>query len=351
MTDTDHDLIAFLAAYGAFVERESGEQLRPSPDEVEFIHAEGRTEPTEIIEHRSRFEPRRLLLAATAVLLIAGGLFAIQGLARSNGTTLVTADAPVPGPLLVLPDSSTEWEASNGFLEQFGIQEDSAGTGPLVGGVIGQPDSDGYVDVIRISVLSRSAFLNEGDLEQVGESTIYRQIGDRMGERLIQDRGAAALSLSTVNGLIDQPGQLFDQIRITQEGRLEVGTESGLVLIDQWAIDPTVLNRWSTSFDLTMDGRQFFVETADVPAAFALDIGDRVDKIVLGDRTAWLAEVDGTSYGIAWQATPTQSIFISPLDDEPFTTDQLIAVAESLQIADRNEWFAEFPTLQDPESE
>lgn len=349
MNNDDHDLIAALANYGAVLEAESGEQLRPTSTSAanDISGDNSEVAPAEVAQHQHGGDSRRLWLVAAGLLVLAGGIFAVRGLRDGESEIVATSPATLSAeestsPLFVLPVSTSEGDVSNGQLDE---QTPPHASERVVGGLIGRASDRGYIDLIRINILPlASPALDLDEFDRVGTTSLFRsQTGS--GEQLMQERGDTAVLLSTLNGAIGD--ELLEMITLNPDGSFDFDGELGFEVIDRWTLDPAASQIRSASFDLETAGRRFLIETADIPVTTVLDIASRAIQTSVNDQPGWLIEIDGNPYGIAVQVTPTQAFFVTGSEDAPLTADELEAVAESLQIVDRATWFAAFPTLDD----
>lgn len=305
------------------------------------------TEPADGWEPRQR---RRVLVGATAGLLVVAGVVGVMAVTRPTPSPAVPLTDPVRtadpnGAFFVLPEPIEDYQLANGYLSTtLQDQNDSVETFARNGVVVGVVDGAGYTDLRSITI-SETSPIGNTDVRQVDTSTGPAFISNEPITMVAQQRGSQWLGIAT---LADEHLALdmLDVTTVDETNGIAIDMQAaGLVVLEDHQ-QRSLSDSYQTYFEATTaDGALITVETGTTssPLLSVASVADRIESTQIDGTGAWIAsrdDGDGEWNALVWRATPNRIVVLSGQTE----IAEIRHLAESLQVVEQAKWLQALPS-------
>lgn len=343
MTITDQQIRSFLARVG---------DAAPPAPEFDACNRAASSRPTSQ-HHRSP----RMIASVVAGLLIVVGVGGLASVVRDSEPASESNAPPLPadppGPLFVLPADLAAFSVSAGTVS---VPEPNIDPpqGSYQWALLGTSVDGGFENLVGVMLMGSDARVDEllalGDWDQIetptGPAHVMRSEGGGIG-MVVQQRGTQWVRLTAsdaeATGLVEMLSEIeiSDTITISTTSTTRTAIARGTEVIAQTGV--------TVGFTASGPGGSFVIETATLrdPLAVLGPVGDRAERIEIGDRTGWLisqrTEHGLIPYSLIWSATEQRIIAVGTNSDLPTDVANLLRLAEQLKIVDETTWRAAIP--------
>ncbi|MDY7101033.1 MAG: hypothetical protein S0880_07580 [Actinomycetota bacterium] len=286
----------------------------------------------------------------------------------SDGEDPVTSAEDPSEPLYVLPADGFADDTGLGSVElmnghRMRLDPSTTELPPERIVVVGKPDGDGYTGLLSVTV-SRPSDLDAppdpfadapaprgGERDEVpwtpmtldGGEVLTAEFGDLSW--IADKRSGRWLTSFAATEHLTALTEVFEDLTVDEDGTAQLDDSSELQVVEEVAVDE-VLPALFAGFEIGGSGRSLSVETVTPAISMAAFVSGYVERAVpgvdgLGEGWTFTREDSpGREWNsVAWQLTPNALVSVS--GEAPI--DELIAIAEPLEIVDEATWEAEFP--------
>lgn len=276
--------------------------------------------------------------AAAVVLAGAVGLVGISR-ARDDAATVTIPDDP-SGPLFVLPAASSGLTLTNATVSS---DELAAEDQPVDRVLVGTAAGDTITDFALVRVDSRRR-PDDLDWTMVDSPTGEVAVAESdLSTLLSQQRGDFWVNMEAATD-VDHALSVLASIVVSESGHLDLEADAAVAIISRPPNPTGVVTSVYTDVDDPGGRFPVAVETLSStdPLATASRVGGSAEPLVAANALGWHLyrdDVDGQWNGFVWQATADQMVAVSG----HVGLDEIIEVAESLEIVDESTWRAAIP--------
>jgi len=369
-----HDLEAQLRSYGDAVELTRGPmrtQLLDVESSADDIVAPADPTGTD----RPHRRPRLLAGVLTIAVVLAGaGAITALGTTADNtsgvGDLDVTSDTKgaAPGetvrlaadpldptaPLYVLPTTGSGVEVPGGpDVENGSVTRTTnpADWTPLYYVVLGTPSADGFRDLVSVRLGVGLPPISRGNPGNAARTQVDAPSGLAEVELsgpvavVTQQRRDMWLRVMAPRDRADAAVALLTDITVNGDNTIGLGDTAPMQILNAGPLISRSMHAL-TSFNVSLveRGETLTVETGSSPSTLgsAVALGGTTSLVSVNGLEAWRVtrqDVEGEWNAVSWRATPGYSIAVSGIA----SLDEIIKVAESLEIVDETTWRAALP--------
>lgn len=291
---------------------------------------------------RSRRPAARWFGAAAAALLAVAATVGL--LSRDRGgdpATTATLPAEPGGPLFVLPTEASGLALTNGNVSIAELTSDDLPIDQMIVGIV---DGDVITSPARVTVTDEQGPVDVDWTTVDTESGAASVVESDLWTIVTQQRGGYWLQVQTTGDAADAQFVLAAVV-VDISGRVDLDRSTTLTIVERPAAVPGPATGVYTDVDDPTDDHSIVVETASsvTPLAIISRIGESAEPIVVDNTLGWSTtheDPDGAWYGVVWQVTPDHIVAVSGHTD----LDEVLAVANSLEVVDEATWRAALPT-------